>query len=341
MLAVRWHAQGDVRVDDVPPPPPPRDDQVQLRVLACGICGTDLEEYRDGPLFIPVNPHPVTGVSAPVTLGHEVVGEVVAVPPGSALEMGVIVAVDGLSSCGHCEFCVDGRPNLCAQLVSIGLMEDGGLAEFVNVPAKGCYPLPSNVGPDEGVLIETLSVAMRAIDRAQGVRGKTVLVIGAGAVGLLVLQAAIEAGASGTTICDPDSNRRALAIELGATAALVPDELPAAGAQVVFECAGHPAAFESAISAVAVGGSVVVLGIDPHQPGIDLIATVSKELTILGSLSHVYNTDFKAAVDLVARGGVRLKPMISGRVPLERAVTDGIQVLERPGNGVIKLVVTP
>jgi len=127
MLAVRWHARGDVRVEEVPPPGPPGQGDVQLAVSWCGICGTDLEEWLDGPVFIPVVPHSITGALAPVVLGHEFAGVVTALGDGvTGLGIGERVAVDTIVSCGRCRWCRRGEVSRCPELGALGLHADGG-----------------------------------------------------------------------------------------------------------------------------------------------------------------------------------------------------------------------
>src|SRR5215472_17176296 len=149
--AVRWHARSDVRAEVVPPPPPPGPGEVQLRVSWCGICGTDLEEWQDGPLFIPVGaPHPVTGARAPLVLGHEFAGVVTAAGEGvTEPAPGQRVAVDTIVYCGTCHWCRRGEVIRCPSLGALGLHADGGLAELCNAPARMCLPVPDSVADDE------------------------------------------------------------------------------------------------------------------------------------------------------------------------------------------------
>ena len=197
MLAVRWHARGDVRVEAVPPPAPPGPGDVQLQVSWCGICGTDLEEWISGPVFIPVAaPHPVTGRRAPLVLGHEFAGVVVAVGDGVAgPRPGQRVAVDTIVSCGSCRWCRHGEVTRCPALGALGLHGDGGLAQLCNAPARMCLPVPDTVADDEAALAEPLAVAVRALRRGGLGPGERVAVVGAGAVGLMAVQAAAALGA--------------------------------------------------------------------------------------------------------------------------------------------------
>jgi (R,R)-butanediol dehydrogenase/meso-butanediol dehydrogenase/diacetyl reductase len=192
MLAVRWHGRGDVRVEEVPPPAPPGPGEVQIQVRWCGICGTDLEEWLSGPVFIPAAaPHPVTGARAPLVLGHEFAGVVVAAGADvTGSWPGQRVAVDTVVSCGTCYWCLRGEVTRCPSLGALGLHADGGLAELCNAPARICLPVPDTVADDEAALAEPLAVAVRALRRAGLRPGERVAVVGAGAVGLMAVQAA-------------------------------------------------------------------------------------------------------------------------------------------------------
>jgi (R,R)-butanediol dehydrogenase / meso-butanediol dehydrogenase / diacetyl reductase len=165
--ALRWHGRADVRLDDVPAPGEPGPGEVLLAVAWCGIFGTDIEEYRHGPVFIPVGgPNPLTGRAAPLTLGHEFSGTVVAVGAGvEAPRPGERVAVDTLIFCGACYWCRRHLVQLCDRLAALGPMADGGLAESCLAPAYSCVPLPEGVGDEAGALAETLAVGVRALRR--------------------------------------------------------------------------------------------------------------------------------------------------------------------------------
>lgn len=343
MLALRWHARADVRLDDIPPPPPPRSREVQLRVAACGICGTDVEEYRNGPIFIPVGvPNPLTGRAAPLTLGHEFAGEVVAVGAGvTSPRPGDRVAVDTLIFCGTCYWCQRHQVNLCERLAALGLMADGGLAELCNAPVHTLLPLPDTVSDEAGALAETLAVAVRALRRGRLVVGERVAVIGAGAVGLMALQAAIASGATTVTVVEPRAERRRLATELGASAVLSPAGVLDVEADMVVECSGSVSAVVSAIQAARKGGRIVLVGIYGQPSEVNFLDLVGTEKELIGSLSHVYDEDFAAALALLGRGAVRAEPLVSDRVPLERALEDGLLALVREPQAHLKIIIQP
>lgn len=341
MLAVRWHGRDDVRVEDVAPPPAPGPDEVQVRVEWCGICGTDMEEMRHGPIFIPVDePHPITGRTAPLTLGHEFAGVVETVGPGvEHLRAGDRVAVDTIVYCGECHWCRRNEVVRCEQFGALGLQGDGGLAELCNAPAAMCLPIPATVGTDAAALAETLSVGVRALKRGRLRAGERVAVVGVGAVGLMTVQAARAMGASSVSVIEPAEERRALALELGADAAHA--EAEPLGVDVAVEAAGNPRAVEAAIGAVGKGGRAVLLGIDKRPVTFEPLRLVIDEAEIIGALSHVYDEDFRIALDLLARDSVRAEPLITDRVPIGRAVEDGLSALAREPERHLKILVDP
>jgi (R,R)-butanediol dehydrogenase / meso-butanediol dehydrogenase / diacetyl reductase len=338
MLAVRWHGRNDVRVEEIPPLAPPGPGEVQLRIAWCGICGTDLEEVREGPLFIPTDaPHPITGRSAPLTLGHELTGVVVSNGPRVDVALGSRVAVDPIVFCGKCEWCCGGQVVRCDRMGSLGLQGDGGLAEFCNVPARTCLPVPDGLSDDAAALAEPLSVAVRALRRGRMERGDRVAVVGAGPVGLLALQAAIALGASSVSALDRIPARRRLALELGAT--LTSDEAIPHDADVAVEAAGNAAGVAAAIASLRKGGRAVLLGIHQQPLALSPLDLVANENELVGSFSHVYDQDFPTAVELLGSGEVAVERIISDRIPLTRAVEDGLRALERNPERHLKILI--
>lgn len=342
MLALRWHARGDVRLDEVEDPRPPGPGEVLLRPLWCGICGTDVEEYRSGPLFIPSGePHPLTGRSAPITLGHEFSGEVLDVGPGvERLRPGDRVAADTLIFCGECYWCKRHQVTLCERLAALGLMTDGGLASLCNAPERTLLPIPEGISDEAGALAETLAVAVRALRRGRFAVGESVVVVGAGAVGLMALQAAIAGGASKVSVVELLPERRRLAVSLGADEVYAPDEADLA-ADLVVECSGSTAAINTAVGSARKGGRVVLVGIYGRAGTLDFLEVVGTEKEVIGSFSHVYDEDFTSAVSLLGRGAVRAEPLVSDRVPLSRALDDGLLPLMREPERHLKILIQP
>lgn len=351
MRAARWHARGDVRVEDVPIPRV-GPGEVLLRVSWCGICGTDLEEYRDGPVVIPVDrPNPLTGQRAPVTLGHEFAGEVVEVGAGvEGLAVGERVVPDICLFCGACHYCRRHEYALCVDWAAIGLHGDGGLAEFVKVPARQCLRLPAEIGDDAAALIETTEVAVRAVRHA-GVRlGDSVAVVGDGAVGLITLQVARAAGATTVVLLGHRAGRLALGRHLGADAAFdtndpawarsVADITDGLGVDVAIECGGRASAINDAIAATRKGGRIVLLAVLGTPVPLDTWAIVEGERTLIGSVQHHFDEDLPIAVQLMASGQLDVRPLITRRITLDRVVADGFAAMEAGGSEIKILVST-
>jgi len=352
MKALRWHGRGDVRLDEVDPPGPPAPGEAQLAVRCCGICGTDVEEWRDGPFMIPTTPHPLTSASAPLVLGHELAGEVVAVsdagawsrPDGPGLRSGDLVAVDGLVCCGRCPQCRSGRRNLCTTFGQVGLMRDGGLQALVNVPESACMVLPDGLDAEAGAVAETLSVGVRALHRGRLVQGDRVAVLGGGAVGLLAAQAARAMGASAVTVVEPLPDRRALATSLGVDHVVDPAAVGAGRgdlqADVVLECSGHGSAVTAAVAATAPAGRAVLVGIGRSRPPLDVWDVVRHEKELIGSFSHLRESDFKEALMLLATGAISYEPLLT-RVPLSRSFDQGLLALAEQPARYVKIIVIP
>jgi len=351
MRAARWHGRGDVRVEDVPIPRP-GPGELLLRVSWCGICGTDVEEYRDGPVVIPVDrPNPLTGQHAPVTLGHEFAGEVAEVGPGVAgLAVGDRVVPDICLFCGECHYCRRHEYALCVSWAAIGLHGDGGLAEYVKVPARMCVKLPDEIADDEAALIETTEVAVRAV-RKGGVRlGDSVAIVGDGAVGLITLQAARAAGATNVILLGHRAPRLELGRQLGATAAIDThdpgwlDEVRALsgglGADVAIECGGRAEAIADSIAATRKGGTIVLLAVIGVPIPLNTWPIVEGERTVVGSVQHHFDEDLPTAVQLLASRQIDVRPLITRRISLERVVEDGFAAPPSAGPDIKVLVAT-
>lgn len=348
MRAARWHGQRDVRVEEVPVPTIGAD-QVLVEVEWCGICGTDLEEYRDGPVNIPLEEHSLTGQKAPITLGHEIVGKVV-VPAraGGGPQEGTRVIPDVVLGCGDCWWCRRHQEGLCERGAVVGLHADGGLAQYVAATAGTCVPVPPDLEADIAALTEPTSVAVRAIRKVPAPIGSSLLVIGAGTIGLLVVQVARESGMSNIVVTDPDPQRRKLALSLGADFAPEPDEIEEClleatagiGPDVVIECSGVPGLAKQAIHLARRGGVTVLVGLHGQEEPFDLLDTVLGEKHIIGSAAHLWDEDVASAVSLLSSGKIRGGPLLTTHISLEEVV-EGFRILEAPPSEVLKILVTP
>ena len=351
MKALRWHASGDVRLEEVEDAPDPAPDEVQIEVEWCGICGTDVEEYTDGPLVIPVAPHPLTGLQAPMIIGHEVAGRVHRAGSHSRhLDPGQLVGIDGSFFCGTCAACRRHQFNVCEKWAFIGMSYPGGLAERMTVPSYMAIPVREETPAEWVALAEPFSVATRAVRRGRLTRGETVIVLGAGTIGLAVLQVARVAGAREVIVVDTIPFRRGKAMELGADAAIdsgdhLVEQLrdqSGGGPDVIFDCTGSNRTPGLAILAVRLGGRVVQIGL-PASPGeMDYFQLALREVELIGTVGHVYDEDYRLAVDLIASRKVDAKHLITHRLALGDAVSHGLEFLAQKNCGdTLKIIITP
>ncbi|HEY8477435.1 MAG TPA: 2,3-butanediol dehydrogenase [Chloroflexota bacterium] len=352
MRAVRWHGRHDVRVDEIPTPTP-GPGEVLLRVSWCGICGTDVEEYREGPVIIPTTrPNGLTGRTAPLTLGHEFAGTVAALGPGvDHLCVGDRVVPEVVLFCGQCFFCRHHQYALCSNWAALGLHADGGLAEYAVVPAFSCARVPDTLSDEAAALVEPTEVAVRAVGKARIRLGERVAVVGGGTIGLLVLQVARAAGAGAVYLVEPRPGRRELGRELGATATLDPvdpgwmDELrqrcDGLGPDVVLECAGATETADLAIRAARKGGRIVLVGLVPDRVPISALDILVGEKQVFGTIQHHYDEDLPVALQLLAEGKVHATPLITARIGLDEVVQKGFLALADPTQDHLKILVSP
>ena len=336
MKAVRWHGRDDVRLDDVPLPIP-RESEVLVRVEAAAICGTDVDEVRLGPVTVPIAPHPVSGRSAPITLGHEIVGVVEAAGPAAGIAIGTRVAPWPSQTCGRCPECTSGFENRCPNVVALGMSADGGMAEFLVVEGRRCVPIQEEVAQERAVLVEPGAVALRAL-RQVDVRGRRLAVVGIGSLGLLVVEAAARAGAASIVAVSRSAAAHEAAVDAGATETVPLHDAGRVAAEIAFETAGAPPAVAASVAAVRRGGTVVLLGGHVRPLPVDLLDLTVREITLRGSVSHTF-ADFVAAARAieahelaVAPRRVELAPLEAGPALLraEAAATKRILMPSRP-----------
>jgi 2-desacetyl-2-hydroxyethyl bacteriochlorophyllide A dehydrogenase len=310
MRAIVLDRPGTFRVADVPDPVPDVN-QVVVRVECCGICGTDLH-ILDGEF--PPTPYPITP-------GHEFAGTVVArgaeVRPD--LAVGVRVAVDPSLYCGYCRRCRAGRDNLCENWAAIGDTVDGAFAEFVAVPANNAYLLPGHLDAQHGAMAEPLACAVHGLDRLGPVLGDSVVVIGAGTMGLLLLQVLLHAGAGPVAVVDRISERLEVARKLGAAQAVTDaDALEGTRFEVAVDATGVPKAIETAYGLLDRGGRMLVFGVSAADAVISVspFRVYNDEITITGSMAILRS--FGLAVDMLASGAVDPRLLLSEPLPLEQ-----------------------
>ncbi len=350
MKAAVWHKQGDIRVEDVPAPAP-GSGQVKLAVKVCGICGSDLHEFRSGPFLIPRKPHPLTGrAGGPMILGHEFSGEISELGKDvHGWRLGERVAVNPLIYCGHCHYCLRGEHVMCTSLGTYGLATDGAFAEYGVFSERSLLRLPDSVTDDMGAFVEPLAVALHAVNRSGMKLGDSVAVVGAGPIGLLVMQAARAAGARQVFVVEPIEVRRNLAMSTGAGAVFDPlkdDPGAAIGslteglrADVAFDCVGTQASFDTAVKSTGRRARICVVGLALKPVEVPFIRLWGHEKEI--TFSSGYENEFPAAISLLADGRVKVDLLVSARIRLEKLVEDGIKPLLERGAEYVKVLVYP
>lgn len=310
------------------PQPVPAPGELLIQVAACGICGSDVHGY-DGSSGRRI---------PPIVMGHEAAGIVAATGPGvSAFRMGDRVTFDSTVYCGACPYCLRGEMNLCdrRQVVGVSCGEyrrNGAFAEFVTVPQQIVHRLPASMSFAEAAMLEPVSVALHAVKVSEIRGGETALVIGAGMIGLLTLQAARAAGCSRVLIADVDATRLRLAESLGATETLhlSGPELArevlsrtGSGVDVALEAVGRDETIQAAIQSVRKGGTVTLIGNITPQVTLPLQVVVSRQLRLQGTAAS--SGEYPQAIDLISRGVIQVRPLITAVAPLE----DGPRWFER------------
>ncbi|UVI35417.1 zinc-dependent alcohol dehydrogenase [Brevibacterium spongiae] len=288
--SVEITAAGHVEVVDRPAPQgPPAAGQVRVRMRAVGICGTDLSLAAGSR----------TPPELPWRLGHEGIGEIAEVGPGvEGWAIGDGVALEPNITCGQCEYCRRGVTSACASRLSAGVLtQPGFLAEVVDHPSEFCHRLPAGIPVERAVCAEPLTVASAAIRRTELRGGEDVLVIGAGAQGLLATLILVDRGYR-PWVSEPDAARLQLATELGARA-FVPGRSPAP--EVVIDAAGVPEGLAAVVDHLAPFAKVTIVGEDQHHLGASSFHIVQRQLNIRGSFIYEHPQDMATAVELLKR----------------------------------------
>jgi L-iditol 2-dehydrogenase len=325
------------------PQPTPASGEVLVRVAACGICGSDVHGY-DGSSGRRI---------PPIVMGHEAAGKIAAVGAGvTGFAENDRVTFDSTIYCGVCAPCRRGQVNLCDNRQVLGVScsdyrRNGAFAEYVVVPSRIVYRLPDSLSFTEAAMLEAVAVAVHAVSMAPVSPDTTALVVGAGMIGLLVVQALRVAGCSRVFVVDVDKSRLKLAQELGATAVLsaeadvVPQILQLSngvGVDVAMEAVGNNETVGAAIESVRKGGTVVLVGNISPEVTLPLQKVVTRQIRLEGSCASA--GEYPRAMELLATGAIQVKPLITAIAPLD----DGPHWFERLHSrepNLMKVVLTP
>nr|POE46980.1 (r,r)-butanediol dehydrogenase [Quercus suber] len=352
MKAVRLHGQRDLRLEEIPVATCGRG-QIKIAPAWCGICGTDLHEYLGGPSLCPKDtPHPLTGETVPLTLGHEFSGVIEELGDGVDAKFRVSdrVCVQPILYDGSCGSCQEGLINCCDKNGFLGLSGwGGGLSEHIVVPEYAVHQLPDNVPLDVAALVEPLSVGWHAVDVSPFVPTDSVLVLGGGPIGLAIIQALRARNAHQIIVSELSSIRKQYAKEFGAHVVLDPtkDDIVARckeltggrGVHVCFDAAGVQAGLDAAILALRARGTHVNVAIWEKPCTLSPNDLVFREKRYLGVATFV-KSDFREVIQAISDGRLDMcRKMITRRIGLDEVEKEGFQGLIRDKDSQVKIIV--
>lgn len=352
MKALRYHGREDVRLEEMDEPQP-GPGQVTVDVALTGICGSDIHEYKGGPIAIPLTDnHPLTGEHAPVVLGHEFSGRIKAIGEGvDHLQVGQRVAASAVISCGTCSSCSMGHHQLCATLGFHGLSGGGGAFASVDViGADLLHVLPDTVTDEVGALLEPLATGVHAVARSNIGAGASVLIIGGGPIGLLTVVAARAAGAEQVIVSEPSKARADAAARLGATTVLDPMAVDVVaevravtnelGVDAAFDAAAVATSFGTALGSLRPRGTLVNVAVWEQPTPLQPNALLFTEATITGALAYTHD-EFDRAIEIAASGKYDLASLVSRQISLDDVVAEGFERLASALGDDIKVLVKP
>lgn len=318
MKAARFYEKGKLVIDEVPVKEP-GDHDVVIKIRYCGVCGTDVHIFGGEKGSAEVHP--------PVILGHELSGDVDRVGKGvTRFKKGDRVSADPNSYCGKCYFCANGKKHLCTDMKGLGTAVDGGFAEYVTVPEETVYPIAEGVSYEAAAMTEPISCCLHGFDMTDVRMGDTVMIVGTGNIGLIMVQLARHAGADKIIAVEPNPVRREKAIHMGADFGIDPlkddtakilAEHGIVNIDKVIDCAGRTSTAEYSVEFAGKGATVMLFGLTGPDDvmGLKPFMVFQKELTIKGSF--VNPDTFERAGRLIGSGIIRTEEIISDIIDLD------------------------
>ena len=329
---------GEILHHEVEAPKALGPDEVLFRIKKIGVCGSDIHVYHGEH---PATPYPVIQGHEYSAVVEEVGSEVKSIKPG------MLATARPQLVCGKCGPCLRGQYNACQHLKVQGFQAPGVAQDLFVVPEDRVVPFPDSMTMEQGAMIEPTAVGAHATKRATSIKGKNVVVAGAGTIGNLVAQFAKARGAKKVVVTDISDFRLNKALECGIDAALnvakapLEEQLEAVfngeGFQVGFEAAGVQATLDSLISNVEKGGDVVILGVFSENPRVNMYHVGEHELNVFGSMMYL-KEDYEEAVELIASGAIKTEPLISVHFPFEEYL-QAYQHIEEQGDKIMKVII--
>lgn len=336
MRAAVYYGPGDIRIEDALRPTVVGSGDVLIAVSKAAICGSDSSEWDHGPvLAVP-----------PVILGHEFVGVIEEVGSQvTGLKVGDRIVSGAGISCGSCEWCQEGRTNLCDKYFTLGLQVNGGLAEYVVSPASICRRVPANLDDVSAALVQPFAVALHGLRRAKVRSGASVAIIGVGGIGGFLIAGAAARGARSIIAIDIDEARLKGASDLGATHVVNASKVDATarvleitgglGAHSIVEATGVKGNPQQALDMVRRGGDVLVLGLHTGVSEVNLLQFTLREIDLHGTLAHVCAEDIPEALEILSTSNVASQ-VLDRVISLDELVPQGMMPLvERTAKGKI------
>ncbi|MEM1755828.1 MAG: alcohol dehydrogenase catalytic domain-containing protein [Thermoplasmata archaeon] len=333
MKAAFFYGAGDIRVEETEVPEID-DDEVLIKVSYCGICGSDITAFKTGN-YVPG-----------IIIGHEFSGIVIKKGKNvNNVNEGDKVVGLSLIPCGKCEYCLSGKPNLCKNALMTGITINGAFAEYVKLPKDAVLKIDNKLNAIEATLVEPLAIVLHAINISSFKPGKSILIQGAGPIGLLTLGMMKISGASKIFLSEISDKRIEVARNLSSDVyfinpsknnifSFIEKETDGEGVDIIFDTTGSPTAIKSNYTLVKRGGEIVILGIPELPVESDIFTLVMNEITIKGSFEGV--NEFKDAIDFISQRKVNFSSIITSIIPIEKIVDDGFKkLLEMPKEGKI------
>ncbi len=328
--------------------PEPKAGEILMKVEYVGMCGSDIHGFEFGPFIPPKDPNQKIG------LGHEVAGEIVKVGEGvTEFKPGDKVLIEPGVPDDTCEYCRTGRYNICPDVDFMATQPNyrGALTEYMVHPAEWTYHIPEGMTTMEGALVEPAAVGMHAAVLGGATLGKSIVILGAGAIGLMTLQACVSLGATDITVIDIMQKRLDLALKLGATRVINGKEANAVevlraddmygthGVDLIFECAGAVFTAQQAVQLVARGGKIMMVGTQSQPVPIDFLK-INREVTIQTSFRYCNN--FPQTIEAIRSGKFNVKDMVThiyDYKDVQRAFTEAIDPVKKQDmiKGVVKV----
>ena len=339
MKAAVFLGNQTVKIQDIPQPIP-KSNEVLLKVNMCGICGTDAHIFS-GELQV---------AKPPVVLGHEVSGEIVAVGETvNEFKVGEMVSIDPVVTCGQCEYCHTGRPNLCDQQTVIGYVRNGGFAQYMTAPVSHVYRLKGKIDSKTGILVETLACVLNGVDRLQFRPGSSALILGAGTVGLLWNQMLKNSAASLLLQTELIAYRRDKAKTLGANYVFdgADPELGSKlfsvcpnGVDYIVDATGNPMAIEQALPWVRKNGTFMIFGVCPENSQIQVspFELYQKEIKIIASKMPPGTLHRSGA--LLTSGIIDVEEIVTTVLSLD-AIAQGFEMFTKGKDRAVKIAIDP